>query len=47
LAKPFILTVDDDIAVLRGIERDLPNKYASSYRILRAESGKAALELLH
>jgi thioredoxin reductase (NADPH) len=46
LAKPFILTVDDDVAVLRGIERDLRNKYASAYRILRAESGKAALDLL-
>jgi thioredoxin reductase (NADPH) len=47
LAKPFILTVDDDVAVLRGIERDLRGKYASSYRILRAESGKAALDLLN
>jgi len=46
LAKPFILTVDDDVAVLRGIERDLRGKYASTYRILRAESGKAALEVL-
>ena len=47
MAKPFILTVDDDLAVLRGIERDLRNKYASTYRILRAESGRAALELLN
>lgn len=47
MAKPFILTVDDDIAVLRGIERDLRSKYAANYRILRAESAKAALELLH
>ena len=46
MAKPFILTVDDDVAVLRGIERDLRGKYASTYRILRAESGKAALEVL-
>ena len=46
MAKPFILTVDDDLAVLRGIERDLRGKYAANYRILRAESGKAALELL-
>ncbi len=47
MAKPFILTVDDDVAVLRGIERDLRGKYASTYRILRAESGKAALDLLN
>ncbi len=46
MAKPFILTVDDDVAVLRGIERDLRGRYASAYRILRAESGKAALDLL-
>ena len=46
MAKPFILTVDDDVAVLRGIERDLRGKYAAKYRIVRAESGKAALELL-
>ena len=46
MAKPFILTVDDDPAVLRAIERDLRGKYAANYRIVRAESGKAALELL-
>ncbi len=46
MAKPFILTVDDDIAVLRGIARDLRGRYAADYRILRAESGRAALELL-
>jgi thioredoxin reductase (NADPH) len=44
--KPFILTVDDDAAVLRGIERDLRARYASSYRIIRAESGRDALALL-
>lgn len=47
MAKPFILTVDDDIAVLRGIERDLRVKYAANYRILRADSGRAGLELLN
>ncbi|WP_031499616.1 FAD-dependent oxidoreductase [Bryobacter aggregatus] len=46
MPKPFLLTVDDDPAVLRAIERDLRNHYAASYRILRADSGKAALELL-
>ena len=46
MAKPAILTVDDDPEVLRSIERDLRRKYASSYRVLRAESGGAALDLL-
>jgi thioredoxin reductase (NADPH) len=46
MTKPSILTVDDDIDVLRGVERDLRKKYGSEYRILRAESGEQALEAL-
>jgi thioredoxin reductase (NADPH) len=46
MAKPYLLCVDDDPDVLRGIERDLRRKYGSDYRVLRAESGKAALEAL-
>src|SRR4029453_1530260 len=46
MAKPVILTVDDDREVLRAIERDLRRKYASDYRVLRAESGSAALEMV-
>jgi thioredoxin reductase (NADPH) len=46
MAKPVILTVDDDREVLRAIERDLRRKYASDYRVLRAESGTAALEIV-
>jgi thioredoxin reductase (NADPH) len=46
LPRPVILTVDDDGDVLRAIERDLRSKYAERYRILRAESGAAALSLL-
>jgi thioredoxin reductase (NADPH) len=46
MAKPVILTVDDDREVLRAIERDLRRKYASEYRVLRAESGAAALEIV-
>jgi thioredoxin reductase (NADPH) len=33
--------------VLRAIERDLRKNYAGEYRILRADSGETALELLH
>ena len=46
MAKPVILTVDDDADVLRAIERDLRQHYSDRYRILRAESGIAALDLL-
>jgi thioredoxin reductase (NADPH) len=44
--KPVILTVDDDQDVLRAIERDLKKHYEERYRVLRADSGKAALDLL-
>src|SRR6185503_19340583 len=46
MTKPAILTVDDDTEVLRAIERDLRRQYASNYRVLRAESGSAALEIV-
>jgi len=46
MAKPVLLTVDDDQEVLRAIERDLRRKYASDYRVLRAESGPAAMEIV-
>jgi thioredoxin reductase (NADPH) len=46
MGKPVLMTVDDDREVLRAIERDLRRKYASDYRVLRAESGQAALEIL-
>lgn len=46
MAKPVLLCVDDDKEVLRAIERDLRRKYAGDYRVLRAESGLAALEIV-
>lgn len=46
MPKPVILAVDDDREVLRAIERDLRRQYANNYRVLRAESGDAALEIL-
>jgi thioredoxin reductase (NADPH) len=46
MSKPVILTVDDDPDVLRAIERDLRQHYGEKYRVLRAESGKAAINLL-
>jgi len=45
MAKPAIITVDDDAEVLRAVERDLRRKYAADYRVLRADSGQTALEI--
>jgi thioredoxin reductase (NADPH) len=44
MAKPVILTVDDDANVLSAVARDLRRRYAERFRILRADSGMAALE---
>lgn len=46
MAKPTILTVDDDVQVLRAIERDLREHYAAEYRVLGAASGREALDLV-
>ncbi|HLX43516.1 MAG TPA: FAD-dependent oxidoreductase [Bryobacteraceae bacterium] len=46
MAKPALLTVDDDAEVLRAIERDLRQRYADRYRVMRADSGAAALDAL-
>ena len=46
MAKPALLTVDDDPEVLRAIERDLRREFGNRYRVLRAESGSSALETL-
>ena len=44
--RPVLLTVDDDPEVLRAVERDLRRRYGEGYRVLRADSGAAALALL-
>jgi thioredoxin reductase (NADPH) len=42
--KPVILSVDDDVPVLRAIERDLRARYGKDYRVVAASSGTEALE---
>jgi thioredoxin reductase (NADPH) len=44
--KPVILTVDDDPGVSRSVARDLRRRYGADYRIVRAESGRDALDAL-
>ncbi|GAA2644698.1 FAD-dependent oxidoreductase [Dactylosporangium fulvum] len=46
MAKPAILTVDDDPAVSRSVARDLRRQYGEEYRIVRADSGQEALDTL-
>src|SRR4028119_1061456 len=44
MAKPVLLAVDDDPQVLRAVERELRRRYSERFRVLRAESGEAALD---
>lgn len=46
MAKPIILTVDDEPQVLSAISRDLRNHFGKEYRIVRANSGQDALDTL-
>jgi thioredoxin reductase (NADPH) len=44
--RTAIISVDDDPGVSRAVARDLRRRYGEQYRIVRAESGAAALEAL-
>ncbi|MGI8331822.1 FAD-dependent oxidoreductase [Actinomadura scrupuli] len=46
MANPAILTIDDDPAVSRAVARDVRRRYGERYRVVRADSGQAALEAL-
>lgn len=46
MAKPAILAVDDDAAVAAAVVRDLRARYGADYRVLRATSGREALEIM-
>jgi thioredoxin reductase (NADPH) len=46
MAKPILLSVDDDSDVLRAIERDLRSKYGADYRVIASDSPEQALTLL-
>ena len=47
MAKPVLLTVDDDAEVLRAVERDLRHEYGARFRVLRANSGESALDTVY
>jgi thioredoxin reductase (NADPH) len=46
MAKPILLSVDDDPDVLRAIERDLRTKYGAEFRVIGSDSPEAGLTLL-
>lgn len=46
VARPAIITVDDDAPVSAAIARDLRARYGAEHRILRASSGAEALDLV-
>lgn len=43
---PFIILVDDDVHVLRAIQRDIRNHYRDDYRVVATESANEAIELV-
>ncbi|HMS34200.1 MAG TPA: FAD-dependent oxidoreductase [Ignavibacteria bacterium] len=43
---PYIIIVDDDLQVLRAIQRDIRNEYRDEYKIAATESANEALELI-
>jgi thioredoxin reductase (NADPH) len=46
MAKPVLLSVDDDTDVLRAIERDLRSQYGADYRVIGSDSPEKALDIL-
>src|ERR1700728_4795847 len=46
MAKPILLSVDDDPDVLRAIERDLRTKYGAEFRVIGSDSPEGALTVL-
>jgi len=46
MAKPILLSVDDDTDVLRAVERDLRSHYGADYRVMGSDSPNGALDLL-
>ena len=46
MARPILLAVDDDVSVLEAVVQDLRREYGATYRVMRAASGQAALDML-
>ena len=46
LPRAVILAIDDEPTVLRAVQRDLRSRFGERFRVMGADSGAAALELL-
>jgi thioredoxin reductase (NADPH) len=46
MTRPILFAVDDDVSVLEAVVQDLRRQYGSTYRVVRAASGQAALDTL-
>ena len=44
--RPVLMTVDDDPGVSRAVARDLRRRYGQEFRVVRADSGREALDAL-
>jgi thioredoxin reductase (NADPH) len=45
MPKPILLAIDDDTSVLEAVVQDLRRHYGQDYRVIRAASGQAALDI--
>jgi thioredoxin reductase (NADPH) len=45
MPKPILLAIDDDTSVLEAVVQDLRRNYGQNYRIVRAASGQAAIDI--
>jgi thioredoxin reductase (NADPH) len=45
MAPPVIMVIDDDQAVLNAVERDIRARFGKEYRVVKAQSGEAALDV--
>ena len=46
MENPVIVAIDDDPQVLRAVERDLRGRFGSAYRIVAADNGATALDVV-
>jgi thioredoxin reductase (NADPH) len=46
MKKPYIIAIDDDLSVLRAVERDLKAKFSSHYRVLAADAPQKAIGIV-
>ena len=47
MAKPILLTVDDEEQVRNAVERDLMRHYRQNFRVIKASSGAEGLDTVH